>query len=157
RPALAHTQREYGKLCLRRNDGGRAAELLGAATATYASLGMTTFVERTRALGSGATGPRVTPTGRANGDASVFVREGDYWTVTYERSLIRLKDGKGVRYVAELLRYPGRRTHVLDLIAAVDGAPGDGEHRSAARLAGEDLVARRPGAISDAPDARART
>jgi tetratricopeptide (TPR) repeat protein len=156
RPALAHTQREYARLCLRRNDGNRTAELLAAAMATYEALGMTSFVERTRALRNGAP-TRVTQTDGASRGANVFVREGDYWTVTYDGAVLRLKDGKGLRYVAELLRSPGRRTHVLDLVAAVDGTAGDGAHRSTARLAGDDLVVQRPGAIPDAPDARARS
>jgi len=69
-----------------------------------------------------------------------------------------LKDGKGLRYLAELLRRPGVRTHVLDLALAVDGAPGasDGRRR-AARLAAEGLGVGRPAALTDAPDARART
>jgi hypothetical protein len=142
RPALAHTQREYAKLCLRRHDGGRADELLAAAVGTYEALGMTTFVERTRALRATSGTPAARTDGAGRG-ANVFVREGDYWTVTYDGAVVRLKDGKGLRYVAELLRSPGRRTHVLDLVAAVDGGPGDG--------------AQRPGAIPDGPDARART
>jgi tetratricopeptide (TPR) repeat protein len=157
RPALAHTQREYAALCLRRNDTGRAAELLATATATYEELGMTSFVERARALrGPAGSSIRVAPGAASDRRTNVFVREGDYWTVTYEGAVVRLKDGKGLRYVSELLRRPGRRTHVLDLVAAVDGAREEDPYRSAARLAEDGLVAHGIGAIPDAPDARAR-
>ena len=56
-------------------------------------------------------------------DASinVFRREGDYWTVTFDEHTIRLRDLKGMRYLARLLADPGREFHVLDLVAAETG------------------------------------
>src|SRR5262245_7837199 len=50
-----------------------------------------------------------------------FCREGDFWTISYEGRLVRLKDAKGMRYLAELLRHPGRPFHVAELAAAVGG------------------------------------
>jgi len=44
-----------------------------------------------------------------------FRREGEYWTVRYEGSVARLKDAKGLRYLAQLLGHPGREFHVIDL------------------------------------------
>ncbi len=41
RPWLARTQRDYGQVLLDRGDSARAAQLLAAAEATYAELGMT--------------------------------------------------------------------------------------------------------------------
>src|SRR5262249_38246238 len=57
-------------------------------------------------------------------DASgnLFRREGEYWTVRYEGSVTRLKDGKGLRYLAQLLSDPGREYHAVDL-AAADSQP----------------------------------
>ncbi|HKA97438.1 MAG TPA: hypothetical protein VKD66_14320 [Streptosporangiaceae bacterium] len=53
-------------------------------------------------------------------DASgnLFRREGEYWTVRYEGSVTWLKDGKGLRYLAQLLSDPGREYHAVDLAAA---------------------------------------
>lgn len=51
----------------------------------------------------------------------LFLREGDYWTVEYAGEKTRLKDSKGLRYIAQLLRLPGREVHVLDLAATVEG------------------------------------
>ena len=51
----------------------------------------------------------------------VFVREGDYWTVSYAGQETRLKDIKGLRYIAQLLKVPGREVHVLDLAMSVEG------------------------------------
>ena len=63
---------------------------------------------------------------------NTFRREGDYWTVTFEQHTVRVRDLKGMRYLARLFADPGREFHVLDLVAAetggrvqVDGRPSD--------------------------------
>jgi len=48
----------------------------------------------------------------------VFRLEGEYWTVGDDVALVRLKNTKGLRYIVQLLRAPGREFHVTDLIAA---------------------------------------
>ncbi|HEX6872595.1 MAG TPA: hypothetical protein VF163_15975 [Micromonosporaceae bacterium] len=48
----------------------------------------------------------------------VFRREGDYWLVIFEGRTVRVRDLKGMRYLARLLATPGREYHVLDLVAA---------------------------------------
>jgi tetratricopeptide (TPR) repeat protein len=54
----------------------------------------------------------------------VLRREGDYWTIRFEGTSIRLRDSKGLRYLAHLLSQPGIPVHVLDLVA--QGAGSDG-------------------------------
>src|ERR1700733_9816176 len=49
----------------------------------------------------------------------VFRREGDYWTVGFEETSFRLKDAKGLAYVAHLLRHPDVSFHVLDLVGGI--------------------------------------
>ena len=59
---------------------------------------------------------------------NVFRREGDYWSVVFEGRTVRVRDLKGMRYLAQLLAHPGREFHVLDLVGAETGqpmAPGD--------------------------------
>ncbi len=51
-------------------------------------------------------------------DVNVFRREGDYWSVVFGGSTVRVRDIKGMRYLARLLADPGREFHVLDLVAA---------------------------------------
>lgn len=46
-----------------------------------------------------------------------FRLEGEFWTVGQESQALRLKDTKGLRYIRELLRYPGREFHAVDLAA----------------------------------------
>ncbi len=55
---------------------------------------------------------------------NVFRREGDYWSVAFEGHTVRLRDLKGLHYLARLLAHPARELHVLDLVAgAADGSP----------------------------------
>jgi hypothetical protein len=50
-------------------------------------------------------------------------REGRLWTVGTEDRVLRCKDGKGIRYLAHLLRHAGKSLHVLELVALEEGAP----------------------------------
>ena len=51
-----------------------------------------------------------------------FRREGDYWTVIFDGHTVRVRDLKGMHYLARLLADPGREYHVLDLVAAETGS-----------------------------------
>ena len=80
---------------------------------------------------------------------NVFRREGDYWSVIFEGHTVRVRDLKGMRYLARLLADPGREYHVLDLVAAETGSGAQGDSSQAAGLprsalgdAGEILDAR---------------
>jgi hypothetical protein len=53
----------------------------------------------------------------------VFRRGGDYLTISYDGMVLRLRNTKGLHYIAYLLRHPGREFHVADLVAAVDKQP----------------------------------
>jgi tetratricopeptide (TPR) repeat protein len=55
---------------------------------------------------------------------NVFRREGDYWTVIFDQDTVRVRDLKGMHYLARLLTDPGREYHVLDLAAAETGSGG---------------------------------
>lgn len=50
-----------------------------------------------------------------------FRREGEIWTVAYAGLTCRLRDVKGLRYLAFLLGAPGRDVHSLELAAAIAG------------------------------------
>src|SRR5262249_15116292 len=54
----------------------------------------------------------------ARRSSNLFCREGEYWTVRYEGSVARVKDVKGLRYLARLLAHPGREFHAADLETA---------------------------------------
>jgi len=50
-------------------------------------------------------------------DEGVFRQEGEYWTLAYRGKTARLRDTKGLSYIARLLEQPGRDLHVRDLAA----------------------------------------
>jgi CheY-like chemotaxis protein/uncharacterized membrane protein len=55
---------------------------------------------------------------RGLGGTALFRREGEFWTVAFEGSAFRLRDSKGLHYIAALLREPGRERHSLDLVGS---------------------------------------
>ena len=85
-----------------------------------------------------------------------FRKEGEFWTISYDATTFRLKDAKGLRYIAYLLARPGQRIHVYDLIEAVEGSAANGKKRVDAES--EDLeIVREIDAPGPAIDARARS
>jgi tetratricopeptide (TPR) repeat protein len=73
------------------------------------------------------------PSEPRNAEEFVFRRQGDYWTIVYGGTLLRMKNTKGLQYIAHLLRHPGQEFLALDLVAQVlggrDHPPGNGGGR----------------------------
>lgn len=82
---------------------------------------------------------------------SVFRREGDYWLVILDGHTARVRDLKGMRYLARLLADPGREFHVLDIVAAETGRGAQVDRGHAAELPGTGL-----GDAGEVLDARAK-
>ena len=122
------------------------------------TLVMTAVVEEIQALRAGETGP--VPPVRAESAAEVagnlFRRESEYWTVRYEGSVARLKDAKGLRYLARLLGDPGREFHAVDLAAAGSPAAQPGPSGDRAWPANELRVRPDLGDAGELLDARAK-
>ncbi|HVO23455.1 MAG TPA: hypothetical protein VMW56_07485 [Candidatus Margulisiibacteriota bacterium] len=47
---------------------------------------------------------------------SVFRKEGEYWTIAYGGTVCRLRDTRGLQYLAQLLRQPGKKIAVQALV-----------------------------------------
>jgi hypothetical protein len=150
RPSASRTSLDWAETLLRRDGPGdreRAGELAAQAASVARELGMGTIAARADALAEGgvrraaATVPR----------PSVFRREGEYWAIAYEGDAFRLKDSKGLRYLARLLAERDRELHALDLVA--------GEHapERAAERVEPGLIASAPGDAGEILDARAKT
>jgi len=142
-PFVAHTEREYAAMLDardRRGDAARAADLRARAGATYERLGMTAWLDR---LPRTAAAPPIAPA--ATRAANAFARDGEQWTLAYEGRTIRLRHGKGLGYLAELLRQPGRHVHVIDLAGGANvrendaAARPDADARAAYRRRVEEL------------------
>jgi eukaryotic-like serine/threonine-protein kinase len=111
------------------DDRERIAAMIEEAARLCDELGMTGLMERVSAL-RGQT--ESSPSAR---DA-VFRREGEFWTIAYAGQMFRLRDVRGLRYIALLLSSPGREVHVLELVNAATGRAADAR----ARLASDDVV-----------------
>jgi len=168
-PWLALSQCEYGALLLARGgakEAERGDELVVQALATAEALGMAALAARARALRNAAPGwstatSEVLPVNEARGltgstateaDTAVFRTEGDSWTIVYAGRAIRLRDTRGLRYLAQLLWHPGRELHAADLVRLASG-DGPGARRAAGRL---DRAASGLGDAGEAIDEQAR-
>jgi hypothetical protein len=49
------------------------------------------------------------------GSSNAFIREGEFWSLSYGGTVVRLKDTKGLRDLAQLLASPGREVAAVDL------------------------------------------
>jgi len=138
---IAHTQHDLAHALRSRKGAGddvRAEALDRSALATARELGMRAL--EAQITTAGTTGDREA---LAVG-ASRFLREGEYWTVAYDGSTVRVRDAKGMRYLARLLADPGREFHALDLA-------GDGLASAAQGVADESGMS-----VRDSGDAGVR-
>jgi hypothetical protein len=129
---VAHTQHDYARMLIARDgpgDRARATALAAQALATAREIGMKPLeakvVELQAAAGLGEQ-PNAAPAFEAPSPLAVpaaFKREGDFWTIAYEGKRIRLKDAKGLQYIAHLLRHEGREFHAADLAANAEAPP----------------------------------
>lgn len=72
--------------------------------------------------------------------ANTFRREGGYWTLRYRRETVHLRDSKGLRYIAHLLRQPDHEIHALAFVAAVGGTTGAAPDPNHKEMTGDELA-----------------
>jgi pimeloyl-ACP methyl ester carboxylesterase len=117
----AQTFQSWGS-ALRAGAERRAAiEKLDKAIETYRRHGVEGDLARTDS-GNGASGA-LPEEQQGAAPRAVFRREGDYWTVSWRGNVVRLKNAKGLHYIAYLLANPGRQFLAFEL-AAAGAAPG---------------------------------
>jgi len=140
----ARTQLAYADMLISRGakgDEARARELLESASRTATELGMARVVERAAELMGRIGGIELAAVvhrstalrgldARALGESATVLlrREGEYWTIEQQDTVLRLKDVRGLHYLAHLLKHPRREFHALELIGAApesSGSPGD--------------------------------
>ena len=51
----------------------------------------------------------------------LFSQQGEFWEIEFEGRKFRLRDSKGLRYLSQLLKNPGREIHSLDIVSVVEG------------------------------------
>jgi len=151
RPALARTQYEYARMLLARGAAGDATHaraLLDEALASARELGMPLLIERLQALtnaqpSSPTSEPPAEPLQRQSRvHGNLFRCDTDYWTLAYSGAVVRLKDSKGLQYLAYLLRHPGQDLLVLDLAQGSTSPESEAQgHAAAAAVAAPILDA----------------
>ncbi len=57
-----------------------------------------------------------TPDSRLQTPDAAFRSEGEYWTVNFASTTCRLKDARGLHFIAQLLQHPHQEFHVITLI-----------------------------------------
>ena len=143
-PFTTYAEHDYARMLLRRgkaDDVRRARGLLERAADTSRRLGMTYLHRKVASLrgeleavapasaaGSAASGvalprePRdATPTPHVSVDipsCGVFRIDGASWMVEFGGAIFRMRDTSGMRFLAELLRQPGRELHALELVGS---------------------------------------
>lgn len=161
-PNVAHARREHAAMLLKRDAAGdqeRAVELLGSALRDAERLRMNGLTHEVASVltGLGAAPETATPRTRAeqiSAPTNLFRREGEYWSVTFEGDSFRLKDSKGLRYLAKLLARPGTEMFALDLV--MEGS-GQAAPRPGARERAEaGLAVAGPGDAGEMLDATAK-
>jgi len=70
------------------------------------------------------------------GEESLFLRQNDYWIIRYHGHAALLKSTHGLRYLAVLLRDPGREFHVRELLARPIDASNPGAVAANGRVTG---------------------
>ncbi len=95
----------------RPGDAERARDLWCAAQDTAEALGMTRFAEQ---VGEALARHAGTTDGRR--EDNLFQREGDYWTIRFGGRVLRVRDTRGVRYLAQLVGNPGREVFAAELV-----------------------------------------
>ncbi|HEX6393492.1 MAG TPA: tetratricopeptide repeat protein [Acidimicrobiales bacterium] len=90
----------------------------------------------------------------ALGELNILRAEGDYWTIVFQSGTFRLRDSKGLHFLAHLLKHPGREFHVLDLVTIESG---DTPTRTAARRSLRNVQRHRDGNVSPLLDEQAKS
>jgi hypothetical protein len=153
RPWVVRTSIEWADALLRRDGPGdreRAQGLRAQAGNLARELGIEPLAGHAEVVADVRTWRRPATEWISAERPSVFRREGEYWAIAYEGDAFRLKDSKGLRYLARLLAAPGRELHALDLVT--DERPLARHDRAVE----PGLVASRPGDAGEVIDARAK-
>ena len=123
-PMAARLAYEHGRALVRRGADDAARECLDRARALAEELGLEGLLELIDRVEGPAPAQRAaTSTPSDHRPTLSLERDGELWLCRSSGAAFRLKDTKGVRFLALLLERPGVEVHVLDLVAAADGGP----------------------------------
>lgn len=122
RPLLALNAHAEGCIRMARAAAGDlvfARSRFAEAASLARELGMVELAKRSDAR-LAAPPSRTPPSSASRPETSssrVMRCEGEYWTLAFEGTVCRVRDAKGLRHLALLMRHPNRSFHVLDLLS----------------------------------------
>lgn len=129
---VAHTEHDYARMLLRRRGEGdqeHARDLLLAALAAARELELSALEKKAEQL-LAEESPDIVAEPAAVTDLRpdpispyVFRCEGEFWTMVFQSEGSRLKNTKGLHYLARLLSEPSSEVHSLELIAGLSDRP----------------------------------
>jgi tetratricopeptide (TPR) repeat protein len=109
----ADTLHYWGRALNAHGDAVRATEKFDAAIEIYHQVGAgQRWIER---IEKAAPNKRRDNAISSSAEHNQFRRDGAQWNIIYQGEAVRMKDSRGIRYLAHLLRYPHQEFHVLDL------------------------------------------
>ena len=140
RPTLVRVALDEALLRMRRDapgDRDRALELASGGAPIAAELGLERLSEQIAAISREIGGEeRAAAPGTAGPVEHVasarLRRDGEHWVFELGPRSIRIRDSKGLRYIAMLLANPGVEVHAVELVAAEGGDSGDADGAGAA-------------------------
>ena len=89
------------------------------ARAIAAETAMRRYLEKADSLLDSLKARRAEKKGALRAEEGFVSNEGQYWTILFQGAAVHLRDSKGMHYLVELLRVPGRDIHVLDLVGVM--------------------------------------
>jgi tetratricopeptide (TPR) repeat protein len=127
RVAAAHALYEHARVLIGRDAPGdrqRGVTMLERSVATARELSMRVLEEEAGVLlaSLGETDGVERRVAAPSPGASVFRREGEYYTIVFQGDAFRMRDSKGLRFLAVLLGSPSKEVHALDLISMDAGS-----------------------------------
>jgi tetratricopeptide (TPR) repeat protein len=130
-PLVARTQLQYAMFLTRYEPVGQsefAQTLLRDSFDIYSALKLPLMAEQARCALQpltplGMQEPTISHHTATQNEPNVFRKEGDYWAISFDNVLVRVRHSLGMQYIATLIAAGGNEIHVLDLVS------GDAEDR----------------------------
>ena len=117
----ADTFRLWGQALIHVGQPRSALEKFDAAIDIYRRMGVGRgWIDRTMAEKARASDTSSIEPASNNETECVFRQEGEYWTIEYQGKRCRLRDSRGLRFIANLIGAPGREVRVNDFARVLE-------------------------------------
>jgi tetratricopeptide (TPR) repeat protein len=147
----------WGRALLDAGETSSADQKLESAIEIYRRIGAgQAWIDRALIQKARATGATKMVAVSSAENECILRREGEYWTLAYEGQTSRLKDAKGLHYIAHLLAHPSQEIRAQDLAALGSASAGSVEPAAAGDFAHSNTIAGDLGDAGEMLDAQAK-